>query len=74
MSVPELESHGNSAPSMGRGHPYSGLARIAAKLASDLELTALRCNSSSERKRLQLLAAGAARLSACLSHSGVKLS
>jgi len=67
------ESLTPSRPELSRGHPYQLMAKVAAKLASDLELAALRCESSAERRRLRTLSAATAQIAGCLSHSGVKI-
>jgi hypothetical protein len=55
-----------------RGHPYRDLQNDASKLATRLELRALRCESTTERKRLRVLAAAQVQVAQCLSNTGVK--
>jgi hypothetical protein len=64
--APVRESRGE------RGHPYRDLQGEASKLATRLELRALRCESASERRRLGVLAAAQVQIAQCLAGVGVK--
>lgn len=55
-----------------RGHPYRDLQSDASKLATRLELRALRCGSLSERRRLRVLAAAQVQIAQCLAGVGFK--
>lgn len=54
------------------GDPYRDLAALAGTLAGALEHRAQVCQSLSERRRLQILAAASAQIHSCLSNTGVK--
>jgi hypothetical protein len=55
------------------GHPYADLRMLARRLADGLDHRAQSCQSISERRRLGMLAAGAAQIYSCLANTGVKL-
>jgi hypothetical protein len=73
-AIPHL--HERLAPSRPetppRGHPYFHMSRVAANLSADLELAALRCQSSAERRRLRVLSAAISKVAGCLTNTGTK--
>lgn len=61
-----------SIPKPSFGHPYADMEALAQRLAVALDCRVRGCESPSERRRLQVLAAAAAQIHQCLSNTGVK--
>jgi hypothetical protein len=61
-----------SIPRPSFGHPYADLEELARRLATGIDCRVRGCESRSERRRLQVLAAAAAQIHQCLSNTGVK--